>query len=128
MQKIEIDRDKPLSPGDVIEMHFSTLGMIWLKATQLALIEYRLSGRKDFTILSWSTPGLNTVVFKIRINKTNPVIVTASVIGGLIIGAGVVAWLTLDKVLQIIESPTGKVLAGGAIVAAVLGLLVLMKR
>lgn len=128
MEKIEIDKNKPLSPGDIIEMHFSTLGMVLLKAAQIALIDYRLAGRKDFKILSWSTPGINTVIFTIRINKTNPVIVTAAVIGGLIIGAGVVAWLTLDKVLQITESPTGKVLAGGAIIAAIVALLVLVKR
>lgn len=128
MEKVEIDKNKPLSPGDIIELHFSTIGMVWVKATQIALIEYRLAGRKDFTIMSVGTPGMNTVIFEIRINKTNPVIVTAAVIGGLIIGAGVVAWLTLDKVLQIIESPTGKVLAGGAIVAAIVTLLVLMKK
>ena len=128
MEKIEIDKNKPLNPGDVIELHFSSVGMVMLKATQIAMIDYRLAGRKDFRILSWSTPGTNTVIFTVRINKTNPIIVTAAVIGGLIIGAGVVAWLTLDKVLQITESPTGKVLAGGAIVAAVLALLVLMKK
>lgn len=128
MEKIEIDKNKPLEPGDVIELHFSTLGMIWIKATQIALIDYRLAGRKDFRILSWSLLGANTVIFTVRIEKTNPVIVTAAVIGAAIIGAGIVAWLTLDKVLQITESPTGKVLAGGAIVAAVLALLVLIKK
>ncbi len=128
MEKIEIDKNKPLNPGDVIELHFSSVGMVMLKATQIAMIDYRLAGRKDFRILSWSTPGTNTVIFTVRINKTNPIIVTAAVIGGLIIGAGVVAWLTLDKVLQITESPTGKVLAGGAIVAAIVALLVLIKK
>ena len=128
MEKIAIDKNKPLDPGDVIELHFSTLGMVWLKATQIALIDYRLAGRKDFTILNWSTPGTYTVVFTVRIEKTNPVVVTAAVIGAAIIGAGVVAWLTLDKVLQVIESPTTKVMAGGAVVAAVIALLVLIKK
>jgi len=128
MEKIEIDINKPLNPGDVIELHFSTFGMVWLKAVQIALIESRLDGRKDFTILSWSTPGTNTVVFTARIRKTNPIMITAAVIGAAIIGAGVVAWLTLDKVLQIIESPTTKIMAGGAIVAAIVALLVLIKR
>lgn len=128
MEKIEIDINKPLSPGDVIEMHFKTTGMFWLTATQIALIEYRLADRKDFWIINHELPATNEVIFTIRILKTNPVIVTAAVIGAVIIGAGVVAWLTLGKVYQIIESPTGKVLAGGAIVAAVLALLVLMKK
>lgn len=128
MEKIEIDKDKPLNPGDRIEMYFRSTSMVWIKAAQIALIEYRLAGRKDFQILSWSLAGPNTVIFTVRINKTNPVIVTAAIIGVAIIGAGVVAWLTLDKVLQIIESPTSKVMAGGAIVAAIVGLLVLIKK
>jgi len=128
MEKIEIDKDKPLKPGDRIEMYFKTTGMVWITAAQIALIEYRLAGRQEFRILSWSLAGSNTVIFTVRINKTNPVVVTAAVIGVAIIGAGVVAWLTLDKVLQITESPTGKVLAGGAVVAAILSLLVLIKK
>jgi len=128
MEKIEIDKDKPLKPGDRIEMYFKTTGMVWITAAQIALIEYRLAGRQEFRILSWSLAGPNTVIFTVRINKTTPVVVTAAVTGGAIIGAGVVAGLTLDKVLQIIESPTGKVMAGGAIVAAILGLLVLIKK
>lgn len=128
MEKIEIDKDKPLKPGDRIEMYFHSTSMVWITATQIALIDYRLAGRPDFQILSWSLDGPNTVIFTVQVKKTNPVVVTAAVIGAAIIGAGVVAWLTLDKVLQIIESPTGKVLAGGAIVAAILALLVLMKK
>jgi hypothetical protein len=113
MEKVEIDVNKPLDPGAVIEMHFKTTGMVWLTATQIALIEYRLSGRKDFRINSWSLAGSNTVIFEVRILKTNPIIVTAAVIGAAIIGAGVVAWLTLDKIYQIIESPAGKTVIGG---------------
>lgn len=113
MEKIEIDINKPLSPGDIIEMHFKTTGMVWMTAAQIALIEYRLEKRKDFRILSHSLPAGNEVFFTIQVLKTNPVIVTAAVIGAAIIGAGVVAWLTLDKVYQIIEAPAGKALVGG---------------
>lgn len=128
MEKTEIDINKPLSPGDIIEMHFKTTGMVWLTATQIALIEYRVEKRKDFCILSHSLPANNRVIFTVRVLKTNPVLVTAAVIGAIIIGTLAVAWLTLDKVEQVTESPTGKVLAGGALVAAILALLVLIKR
>ena len=114
MERIEIDKNKELSPGDIIEMHFKTIGMVWLKAAQMAMIEWQLKNRKDFTILSWSIPESNTVIFTIRANKTNPVIVTGAIIGGLIITAGVVAWLTLDKVFQITETPAGKIFMSGA--------------
>ena len=128
MEKIEIDINKPLDPGAIVEMHFKTTGMVWITAAQIGLIEWRIDKRKDFRILSHSLPANNRVNFVIEVLKTNPVILTAAVIGAVIIGSGVVAWLTLDKVYQITESPTGKVLAGGAIVAAVLALLVLIKK
>lgn len=113
IKKIEIDKNKPLNPGDIIEMQFKTTSMVWLTATQIALIEWRIEKRKDFRILSHSLPANNRVNFVIEVLKTNPVILTAAVIGGVIIGAGVVAWLTLDKVYQIIEAPAGKALIGG---------------
>lgn len=113
MEKIEIDINKPLNPGDIVELHFKTTGMFWMTAAQIALIERRLGSRKDFCLLSHSLPAGNTVIFTAQVLKTNPVIVTAAVIGAAIIGAGVVAWLTLDKVYQIIESPAGKALVGG---------------
>ena len=132
MEKIDIDKNKPLEPGDIIEMHFKTIGMVWVTATQIALIEWRVEGRKDFCILSHSLPVGNKVIFTIKVLKTNPVILTAAVIGAIIIGAGVVAWLTLDKIYQIMESPAGKVAVAGTTVSfaalAVLAILVLVRK
>ncbi len=88
MEKVEIDKNKPLKPGDRIEMYFKTTGMVWITAAQIAIIEYRLAGRQGFRILSWSLAGPNTVIFTVQVKKTNPVIVTAAVIGVAIIGAG----------------------------------------
>jgi len=113
IEKIEIDRHKPLSPGDRLELHFTSLSMVWITAAQIAIIDARLESRKEFRILSWQFPANNKVVFTVEILKTNPIIVTAAIIGGLIIGAGVLAWLTLDKVYQIMESPAGKIAIGG---------------
>lgn len=115
MEKTEIDINKQLNPGDVIEIHFKTTGMVWMTAAQIALIEHRLEKRKDFRIMSHSLPAGNEVFFTVQVLKTNPVIVTAAVIGAAIIGAGVVAWLTLDKVYQIIETPAGKTAIGGTV-------------
>lgn len=120
MQKIEIDKNKPLEPGDLIEMHFKTFGGTWLKAGHIAFIEWQLEDRKDFTIISSQIPDPHTLIFEIRINKTNPVLITAAIIGGIIIAAGLVAWLTFDKVYQIMESPAGQVgVAGFGVLAAV---------
>jgi len=132
MEKIEIDKNKPLNPGDVIEMHFKTIGMVWVTAAQIALIEWRLADRKDFRILSYSLPSGDRVIFEVQALKTNPVIVTASVIAAAIIACGVVAWLMLDKVYQIIEAPAGKALIGGTALflpaLAIIAILVFLRK
>lgn len=132
MQKIEIDKNKSLEPGDLIEMHFKTFGGTWLNAGHIAFIEWNLAGRKDFTIISDRIPDSHTLIFEIRINKTNPVLLTAAIIGGIIIAAGLVAWLTFDKVYQILESPAGQIGVVGfgtlAIVAAIVIVLSLLSK
>jgi len=132
MEKIEIDINEPLAPGDIIEMHYKTTGMVWLTAAQIALIEYRLEKRKDFRIVSHSLPAGNRVIFTIKVCQTNPIVVTAAIIGAAIVGAGVVAWLTLDKVYQIIEAPAGKALIGGTALflpaLAVIAILIFLRK
>jgi len=132
MQKVEISKDKPLQPGDIIEIHFKTVGGTWVKASHLAIIEYRLAGRSDFEIRSWSIPDDHSLYFEILIKKTNPVAVTAAIIGAVIIGTGVIAWLTFDKVYQIMDSPAGQVGVAGfgvfAIVAAIVIILGLLQK
>ena len=141
IEKIEIDKNKPLNPGDVIEMQFKTIGMVWITATQLTLIEWRLERRKDFRINHWNLPANNRVVFEIEIIESvrdDPevlqasVAITAAIIGAAIIGAGIVAWLTLDKVYQIVESPVGKAVVGGTALSfaalAVIAILILLRK
>lgn len=142
MEKILIDKDKPLLPGDIIEMHFLTSGMTWLTAAQIAVLEWRLEKRKDFRILSHSLPAGNKVFFTIQITEppadqvpkvyTAGFGVTAAIISAAIIGAGVVAWLTLDKVYQIMESPAGKVAVAGTALflpaLAVVAILILLRK
>ena len=133
MPRIEIDKNKPLNPGDVIELHFKSVGMAWLKATQIAIIDWRLKDRKEFDILSWQIPTNTSVIFKVRVKKTNPipVVVTVAIIAGIIVGAsaliGGIAWLTLDKAVQIIETPAGKIgFAGLGISLAAAGAVALL--
>ena len=121
MERIEIDKNKPLNPGDIIEMHFKSIGLAWLQAAQIALIEYKLKGEPTFEILSTEIRDKTTAIFKIRVKKTNPVVVTAAIIGGIIIGVGIMAWLTLDKVYQIMETPAGKVTVAGWSMVPIVG-------
>ena len=142
MEKIQIDKNKQLNPGDVIEMHFRTSGMAILTATQIALIEWRLEKRKDFRIMSHSLLVGNRVIFTILISEPAEekvpqvyaagIGVTAAIIGAAIIGAGVVAWLTLDKIYQIIETPAGKAAVTGTALflpaLAVIAILLLLRK
>jgi len=123
MQRIEIDPNTPLQPGDIIEMEFTSIGMIWIQAAQIALIEWRLADRTDFTILNHSVTEPTRIIFKIRIESNGSdekaevyeaaIITTAAVISAAILAAGAIAWLTLDKVYQIITQPAGQVFIGG---------------
>jgi len=138
IQRIEIDKDKVLLPGDRIELHFKTTSMLWVTAAQIALIEWRIGKRDDWEILSNSLPANNRVIFTILVKdsaKTSPVLqtagigVTAAVIAAAIVAVGVISWLTLDKVLQIMETPEGKIAVAGTgvgIAAAGIGLLLLL--
>jgi len=142
MKKIEIGKNKRLNPGDVIEMHFVTTGMTWPTAVQIAMIEWRLEKRKDFRIMSHSLPVGNRVIFTILISEPAEekvpqvyaagIGVTAAIIGAAIIGAGVVAWLTLDKIYQIIETPAGKAAVTGTALflpaLAVIAILLLLRK
>ena len=126
-EKKEIDVNKPLNPGDVIEMHFRTFGGSYMTATLLAIIDYRLEGQKGFRVGRWTIPGPHSVIFTVRVLETNPILETAAIIAAMIIGVGVVAWLTLDKVYQLVESPAGQIGIGGfGILAAVAAVAIIL--
>ena len=143
MEKIEIDKNKPLNPGDIIEMHFVTTGMTWLTATQIALIEWKLEKRKDFRILSHSLPAGNRVFFTILIEQQPEdvpqvyeagALITAVTIAKIIGAVSVVGlfYLSLDKIYQIMESPFGKAVVGGTALSfaalAVIAILILLRK
>ena len=109
----EIDINKTLSPGDMIELHFNSVGLTWVRAAQIAAIEYQLANEEHWEIIRSNLIGHKSVIFTVRVKSINPVIVTAAVIAAAIMGVGFVAWLTLDKVYQIVESPGGEIATVG---------------
>lgn len=126
MQKIEIDLNKPLNAGDIVELHFKSLGLAFVQTAQIAIIKQVLSGNEFFEIVS-ARPEASEVVFTCRVKKTNPVVVTVLVIAAAIAGVGAIAWLTLDKAYQLVESPGSGIAFGslGLIAVAVLAGLLL---
>lgn len=123
MIRTEIDRNEPLMPGDKIEMHFKAFGPNWiyLRASELALLEWRLRLKNpDYELLDWQNPG-DELILTFRIKDSEVVgpqiqqanIGTAAVIAAIVIGGGLFAWLSLDKIYKITDSPAGKVALAG---------------
>lgn len=124
-----IDKDKPLRPGDRVRLTFTSHGLFWLQATQIAMIEAALEGKEGFSVKSWRIDeATKKIIFVCDVVKTNPVIITCAVIAGAIALSGVTLWLVLDKTEQLIESPVGAALGIGTIVIAGLALYALSKR
>lgn len=135
MERIEIDINKALSPGDVIELHYRTIGLVWVQAAQIALIESKLKDKPGWRIKSWEIVGKTKMIFTIVITEEKePKMYTAGIIswGIVLAGLGIIAWFLLDKVYQISETPAGKIGIAGigtlGVVAAIAGLLMLLPK
>ena len=130
MLRTEINKDEPLYPGDVIEMHFKAFGPDWvyLRAAELAMLQWRMEKKNpDYDLISWSAPG-DKIIMTFRIlEPREPTqemqqagIGTAAVIAVIVVGGGLFAWLSLDKVYKISQAPAVQVaLAGGGAVSLV---------
>jgi len=135
MLRTEINKDEPLYPGDVIEMHFKAFGPDWvyLRAAELALLQWRMEKKNpDYDLIGWSVPG-DKIIMKFRIlepreptqEMQQASIGTAAVIAVIVIGGGLFAWLALDKVYKISQAPAVQVaLAGGGAVSLVFAVFV----
>lgn len=117
-----IDRNKPLTRGDRVELHFKSSGMAWIKATQIVLLEQKFRGRDDWRITGWETPVEQPTLLIMRVEVLtglrpegetpgatgswlisglvvtgSAVLITCASIAGLVILAGVVYNLTLQE-------------------------------
>lgn len=151
MAKVEIDKDQVLNPGDRVELHFKSSGMAWIKATQIAIIDARINKRDDWRIREFRTPEDQPTVIicvvevlteeqrKAQEIEDQPelqtasagAVITCTAIAGVIIAAGVVYSLTLQKTFLIVKdiaaSPMGKVaVAGGGVGLAAAGIAALL--
>ena len=139
MIRTEIDRNEPLKLGDKIEMHFKAFGPNWvyLRASELAILIWRLEQKNpDYELLSWQNPG-DKLILTFRIKGPEPQmqeagIVTPLIIAAAVIGGGLFAWLSLDKIYKITDSPAGKIALAGTgslgIAVLVIAVLLLLNR
>jgi uncharacterized membrane protein YidH (DUF202 family) len=141
LQRIEIDKNKPLNPGDVIELEYKCTGLVWITSAQVAMIEWQCARRTDWEIISNSLPENNRITFKILIKSKTPqdpklqtasIGVTALMVSAAIVAVGVIGWLTLDKIYQLTETPAGKIAVAGmgaaGIAVLIIALLMLFKK
>ena len=145
MLKTEIDRTEPLNPGDIIEMHFKFIGPNWvyLHAAELAVLEWQLrQGHPYWELRAWdSTTYSDRLVLEFLIKEPladeSPQVqkagfVTPLIIAAIVIGGGLFAWLSLDKIYKITESPAGKIALAGTgslgIAALVIAVLLLIRH
>lgn len=125
LERVEINKSKPLKPGDLIELEYKTVGKLWIPAIQIAMVEWKFTRRKDWAILSTSLPEAGRITFRVLIKNKYPdepelqragIGVTAIMISAAICAVGLVTWLSLDKVYQLVEkmdSPSGKIAMAG---------------
>jgi hypothetical protein len=122
-----IPEDKPLEPGDIVRLTFSAPGPAFLKATEAAMIEATLANKEGYemTSIDYLQPG--KMIFKFKIVKTNPIIVTALVITGsiMLVGAAVgymfVSAEQYTKALEKVIVPAGVLAISGMVLYMILG-------
>ena len=136
MERIEIDKNEALSPGDIVELHYKTIGLAWITAAQVSMLESKLQNQSNYQLLSTQVDN-NRIIIKVKIVEPQGVTIQHAAISPMliikavaVIGAGVLIWLSLDKIYKITESPAGKVLVGGlgsmALAAGIAGLLAVL--
>ena len=128
MEKIEIDKEQVLDPGDVVDLHFKTPGGDWLKATEAAIVEWSLEGRKDFKVRSIDYWQPGKVIVTVEVQQTNPVVVTVAVICGAIAVAAIAFGWMFEKAYLVAKTVPAQVLSVGLIVVAVIVTFMYFKR
>lgn len=121
MEKIEIDKDRELNPGDVVFLHFKAPGATWLKATECAMIESSLERKTEFRIWSIDYWQPGKVIFEVEVLETNPLIVTAAYIAGAVLAITIpflaAGWM-FEKAELAVKTPAGKAISIGVLIIA----------
>ena len=125
---VKIPEDKPLDPGDIVRLTFNAPGPMFLKATEAAMIEAVLANKEGYRLMNidYLTPG--KMIFKFKIVKTNPVIVTVLVITGSIMLIGSAVGYMFESAEQLFETPVAAVASVGLVAVAVVILLSVLRK
>lgn len=111
-EKIEITRDTPLQIGDIIEIHFKTLSLIWIKAAHIAAIEFAIKKEGHFDLIREQHTE-NTIVLTLKVIK-NPAVTAGLIITAIVIvSIGLLVFLTTDRIYKIVDVPGGGSITSG---------------
>lgn len=136
MSWVKIDKDKALSPGDIIELDFKILSGLWLSSIEIATIEWNLANRTDWEIISNSLPAQGMITFTIQIkdqaqgswlqSPAGPaglvftvIAVTAATIAASICAVGLITSLVLYEARMFVKETTAT--PGGQIASTGVG-------
>ena len=122
---VPIPKDKALQVGDTIRLYYTTVGLTYVTATQIALAEEKLKKELRFEVVSHSYPqaGKFSQEFYFEIRITDPRekpppelqeagIITVAVCSTIILGAlGIVLWISFAGARQLVEA-TGSAAQG----------------
>jgi hypothetical protein len=115
-QRIEIDRNKKLEPGDIVELEYDMIGSLnwtYFRATQTLLLEYYLNKKNPY----WKYLSLrdteDQLILRFEVlpipEDATPQIqqagVTAAIISAFVLGTFIFAYLALDKIYLIKKLP-----------------------
>src|SRR4030042_4562084 len=113
--RTEIDKNKTLSPGDIIELEFSSPGSVFWKSLQMALIESKINQKHpEYTMLHYHFEDNDKkIVYRFQVEDRSKFPPEVQEAGGpspamiitaiVIIAGGFFLWLTAGKVYQITE-------------------------
>jgi len=82
--------------GDRVKLEFVSNPSKWIRASQIAIIEYRLEKNKDITIIRADYWGDETITFEVEVTSTDALL-TERMIIGLILAANPVYFLLVHK-------------------------------
>jgi len=135
-EKIEIEKDAALEPGDIIEMHYDVIGgprWVVTRAIQLAMIEDHLRNSPAFELIRLDELGDDVIItLKIRdatgqrVEVQQAGMMTALIISATVVTIGIFTWLSLKTVYKITDSPAGKVALIGAGTAGIAVLVIVV--
>lgn len=123
---MEVNEAYQARKGDIFDFHYTVSG--WCKRSKIESLVHTVDQDMRWSITQYDyDEKAGKLRLRVRIDQNPfPLMIFIAAVG--VIGAGLFAWLTLDKIEQITTSPVGAAIGLGTVAAAVLAFWALAKR